>query len=500
MRRHLALFAALCAAFAFAAPASALDVGVTDDEGNTNPSFIFPALQSLGMTTNVMSIRWDPLNPTGLPANFLDIASAVNIAAANGVQVILATYQNVGPADGITRTANAPTVFGQWLQRIAQACPLCVRKVVVLNEPNLQFFYNPTFDSSCQPSAPASYAQVLAASYDALKAVDPSIQVLGMGLSPRGNDNCRARSNVSMSPVNFLSELGKAYKAMARSQPLMDGISFHPYPLLNTDGPEVGYRWPNIGVPNLDRLKQAFYDAFNGTGQPLIGPPGGGARGSLATTTPITLDELGWQVDTQGRPGYTDNESVPTITEEQQAEFMAESIARMACDPTVTALNFFHFRDEAHRGRFQSGVVRIDGSTRPSYDAVKNAIAQNQTCQGTPVRWSPAKNVIGAKPIWPAAKTFSKKATIFQFQLTAQEKADFTAAINPVGAAKRKARRLSAVSPVATAKGEIRAYFKPFVRFKKKLKPGKYQFVVTLAASTNPSRKTTFKSPVFTVK
>ena len=37
-------------------------------------------------------------------------------------------------------------------------------------------------------------------SYDALKAVDPGINVIGVGLSPRGNDNPRASGNVSRLP------------------------------------------------------------------------------------------------------------------------------------------------------------------------------------------------------------------------------------------------------------------------------------------------------------
>src|SRR6266508_3533141 len=94
MRRQLAVLAALSAALTLAGPASALDVGVTEDEGNTNPEFVYSTLQDLGMTTNVMSIRWDPLNPLGLPPNFEDIKAAASVAAAHGVSIILATYQD----------------------------------------------------------------------------------------------------------------------------------------------------------------------------------------------------------------------------------------------------------------------------------------------------------------------------------------------------------------------------------------------------------------------
>ena len=46
-----------------------------------------------------------------------------------------------------------------------------------------------------------------------------------------------------------------------------------------------GYPWPNAGVTNLDRIKQAVWDAFRGTAQTTFEQ---GLR--------IRLDEVGWQV------------------------------------------------------------------------------------------------------------------------------------------------------------------------------------------------------------
>jgi hypothetical protein len=506
MRRLLAVGVVLCAVLGLSSPASALDVGVTEDEGSTNPDFVYATLQDLGMTTNVMSIRWDPLDPLGLPANFQDIKAAAGVAAARGVSIILATYQEKNT--GITGTPNAPAVFAQWLQKVAQECPLCARKVIVLNEPNLQYFFKPTFDGSCRPSSPAAYAQVLAAGYDALKGLDPTIRVYGLGLSPRGNDNCTAVSNVSMSPLYFLAELGKAYKAMGRTRPLMDALSFHPYPSANNQGPGVGYQWPNVGVPNLDRLKQAFYDAFAGTAQPLIGvdSPSARATSGVGNAIKVALDELGYQVYTEGGVGYTESENVPAITEALQAEWYADVIARYACDPSVEAINFFHLRDEFDRRRFQSGLLRLDGSARPSYDTVKSAIAANQTCNGTPVSWRPAKTVIGAKALWSRGKTFSKRQSGFRFQLTAEERATYVAELvpapggTPTKGTPRGKKLSAAAKALARVRGELRAYFKPSVLFKGRLAPGTYRFKVTVIAAMNPSRISTFTSPAFSVK
>ena len=138
------------------------------------------------------------------------------------------------------------------------------------NEPNQPYFWLPQFDEAGRPLSAAAYEPVLAESYDALKAVDSTINVIGIGLSPRGNDNPSARSNKSRSPIRCLHDLGVAYRASGRAKPLMDELGYHPYPAKNTDAPSVGYTWPNAGLPNLDRLKQSVWDAFNGTAQPTF--------------------------------------------------------------------------------------------------------------------------------------------------------------------------------------------------------------------------------------
>ena len=62
----------------------------------------------------------------------------------------------------------------------------------------------------------------------------------------------------------------------------MDEISLHPYPNNAADSLETGYRWPNAGVPNMARIKQAVWDAFNGTAQPIFAEPGAPLRTMMA--------------------------------------------------------------------------------------------------------------------------------------------------------------------------------------------------------------------------
>ena len=68
----------------------------------------------------------------------------------------------------------------------AQTFPT-VKDYVIGNEPNQPRFWLPQYRPAGKPLAAAQYLPVLA-HYDALKAVDPTINVIGIGLSPRGND------------------------------------------------------------------------------------------------------------------------------------------------------------------------------------------------------------------------------------------------------------------------------------------------------------------------
>src|SRR5260370_25661537 len=122
----------------------------------------------------------------------------------------------------------------------------CVRKVIIGNEPNQPRFWQPIWNGST-PASQAAMEVVLASCYDQLKAYDPTIDDIGVGLSPRGNDDSSAPSNASISPVRWISALGKAYKSSGRTTPLFDEFSWHCYPNVNTDSVETGYAWPNTG-------------------------------------------------------------------------------------------------------------------------------------------------------------------------------------------------------------------------------------------------------------
>jgi hypothetical protein len=390
----LLAFAGLAAA---AASAGNPAIGFAEDAtkySSDGGESLFTEMSKLGTTSNRVAVFWDATQPTTIQDQaFLD--RMIPVAQKHGVQVVFAIYPK--------RALMAPTTqaaadsFCDYAVQVMKAYPY-VRKVIVGNEPNQPRFWQPIWTPDGKPAAPAAMEVVLASCYDKLKALDPSIDVIGVGLSPRGNDNPKAPSNSSLSPVRFIKALGDAYRASGRTAPLFDEWSWHCYPNLNTDPVSKGYPWPATGCVNADRVKQAIWDAFNGTGQPTFAESGA-HNSTLFGTLKMFIDEVGWQVDTASRPGYTGAENVPPIDEATQAQYYAQLVHLADCEPTLTAFHFFHEIDEAARDAgFQSGPLRVTGEERDSAAAIQQAIASDGgQCTGNVASWRHATTVLGAQ-------------------------------------------------------------------------------------------------------
>jgi hypothetical protein len=412
-----------------------------------------------------MAVFWDPANPTTIVDQaFLD--RAVPQATRHGVEVIFALYPL--KARALVDTPNGIERFAEYAAKVARRYPQ-VRKIICLNEGNQPRFHQPQFDDAGNGVSGAVQERALAACYDALKAVDPEIDVIAFGLSPRGNDDFDAESNVSHSPVRFLAEVGAAYRESGRTKPIADDVSIHCYPNKNTDAPTVGYAWPKIGCVNLARLKQAWWDAFHGTAQPVF-REGGAVNGPFVR---IYVDEVGYQarIAPTKAPLYSGSENVPLIDETTQGSYYAQLIALMACDPDVALLNFFHAVDERSLAAWQSGVVLPDGTRRSSYDAVKGAIAQNGECRGRASQWRHAAHVVGAAVDFRGLRR--------SFLVKADEGFSYDVGVF------RGGKRITGARGVG--RENTGTLFKV-----PSLGPGSYRVVVKLSAETSPQRTSTF--------
>src|SRR5256714_2322462 len=335
MRPLTAALAAAMTALILAGAAQTATFGITDDAGKyaeDGGASFFSMLNDLAMNENRMTVRWDPASPTTIGDQaFLD--RAIPQANARGIQVVFSIYPT--KALGLAETPNGVQLFAQFAARVAARYP-SVTTIICLNEGNQPRFHQPQFDAAGNGVAGALQEQAMAACYDALKAVNPAIDVIGFGFSGRGNDDFEASSNVSHSPLRLLKEIGDAYRASGRTTPIADDVALHCYPNKNTDSPTAGFSWPNYGCVNIDRFKQGWWDAFHGTGQPVF------AEGS-GTGVRAFVDETGYQVAVPADKAglYAGSENVPTLDEATQASYYSQLIALMACDPHVALFNFF---------------------------------------------------------------------------------------------------------------------------------------------------------------
>jgi hypothetical protein len=382
--RILALATVLAAALLTGATASvAAVVGANDDSAkfaDDGGAALYAEMSQLGLQQTVIGVRFVPTDAMVIQdKQHLD--RAIASATDAGLRVVLAVYPY--PPREIESGLGSPTMFASYVGVLASIYPQ-VRQFVIGNEPNQPAFWRPQFDAAGNNVSASMFGPYLAAAYDTLKGIDPDIRVVGVGLSPRGNDRPTARNNISTSPVRFLRSLGAWYRKSGRTRPLMDEFSFHPYPNEATDPLERGYQWPNAGFANLDRVKQALWDAFDGTPQP-----------TTLDSLKLNLDEVGWQVDTAGGVGYRGNENVPVADEITQASIYGQLIREAACDPDVVSLSFFGFRDDGLRTGFQAGLERADGTQRPSAAAVQAAIPDG--CVSGARLWAPGISVLGAK-------------------------------------------------------------------------------------------------------
>ena len=486
---------ALTLTMLLAAPAAhAARFGIADDAGKyaENPASFYRQLRGLGMTENRIRVDWNPDRPrTIVEKSFLD--RALPAARAQGVKVVFHVYA-LNPT-ALTASPGAADEFAAFLELLARTYPQ-VRDYVVGNEPNQPRFWQPQFAPTGRGAAAASYVELLARSYDGLKSVNPAIRVIGLGLSGRGNDLPFARSNASTSPVRFLRDLGAAYRASGRRAPLMDELGLHPYPRSDGDSALVGDRWPRTGLVNLARVKQALWDAFAGTGQPTV-----------EQGLKLRIDEIGWQakVPDSSRAAYFGRETATATSDAAQAANYAKLIELASCDSSISGLYLLHLQDDPDLERFQSGLLRADGSARSAYKTVRRSIARaRRGCTGKVLTWRHVSGVVGAKAVFGAVRRMPRVRRDWGFSVSAAEEATYTAAIFRLPAAEKTIRRLTsrrAERAILTADGLIRAGWKPRLRFpSQRLRPGRYVYAVRLAASMNAKRTSLRVSRPFFVR
>ena len=186
--RTLALATVVAAALlAGASAARASDVGANDDSAKFEPdggAAMYARMAELGLRQTVIGVRFVPSDALVIQDKAL-LDRAIASATDAGLEVVLAVYPY--PPREIEAGRSSASLFGSYVGVLASIYPQ-VRQFVIGNEPNQPAFWRPQFDAAGANLSAPSFGPYLAAAYDTLKGVDPDITVVGVGLSPRGND------------------------------------------------------------------------------------------------------------------------------------------------------------------------------------------------------------------------------------------------------------------------------------------------------------------------
>jgi hypothetical protein len=368
LRPVLALLGALAA---LAVPAAALGsanmyMGAAEDEGrNADPQVAMAKMQlakAAGFDTIRVTANWSP-GQTAVPADQLQALQSIAAAGMFLDIRIVATVMPFG-SRATPLTAAARTQFARFAANLVRKVPT-IREYIVGNEPNLNRYWLPQFGPSGEDVAAAAYVQLLARTYDLMKAADPNVFINGGSVSPRGIDR-PGTGRDTHSPTAFITDMGIEYRAMNRNKPIMDGFSFHPYGENSSTPPTLVHTsGTSLGLADYPKLVSLLGKAFNGTAQ----------KGS---TLPIVYDEYGVdsQIPMTKRSFYGGTEPATTkpVSEGVQAAYYDEALQLAACQPTVRGFLIFHVTDETDYNRWQSGVYYADGTPKSSRALVKAAM------------------------------------------------------------------------------------------------------------------------------
>jgi hypothetical protein len=342
-------------------------VGATEDNVRQPTLLEAKAKMDLLLLAGFNAVRttqiWAPGQTSLPPADLVPLRNAVEAARLAGVEVVLTVMQFGSRTTPLTDQQQSD--FAAFAASLARAFP-SIRRFVVSNEPNLNRYWMPQFNADGSDAAAPAYERLLAATYDALKAVDPKLEVLGGAISPRGGDLPNTGRDTH-SPTAFIRDMGAAYRASGRTTPIMDALAMHPYEDNSSVSPIAGTHptTTTIALADYDKVVALLTEAFDGTAQP-------------GSTLPIVYDEFG--VETQVPPSktslYTGREpaTVQPVDEATQAQYYREALQLAFCQPNVHGMFLFHSVDEPDLDRWQSGLYYADGTPKSSLAPTRAAI------------------------------------------------------------------------------------------------------------------------------
>ena len=426
-------------------------------------------LRLAGLDAVRVTSIWDPASPSPGAQSLLELRNLTQAAALDGMKVFVSVY-NFGSRTTPLTDAQQASFVGHAVA-LAREIP-AVNNFIIGNEPNLNRFWLPQFGPNGEDVAAPAYTQLLAKTYDGLKAVRPDITVYGGAISPRGIDRPGSGRDTH-SPTVFIQDMGTTYRAMGRTTPIMDVLAIHPYPENSTIPPTFAH--PNttpIGIADYNKLVGLLATAFDGTAQP-------------GSTLPILYAEYGveTQIPSPKSGSYTGVEpvTIKPVPETTQAAFYRQALQITFCQPNVIGLFIFHAFDEPALDRFQSGLYYADGTPKSSLTAVKSSA--REVYGGVIARCPGLQLTPKARIAYPRIRSIALGTAAIA--LTCDIDCNVYARLE-----KTTTRTTTLATRAKALAGE-----RTLVRFPaRRIAPGRYRFTIRLAAPLNTGPPMTAQS------
>ena len=490
--------------------------GFADDAVKWEPVRAVALATTLGARSFRITLSWSP-GRTALTRG--DLAELEN-AVASGMRIVVSVS---GPSPPLTEGERAQ--YCTYVRDILARYPE-INDVGIWNEPNTSLFWSPQFGVDGSSVSPAAYEALLARCWDTLHSFRAGVNVIGGATSSRGNDRPWARSNVSHSPGKFIRAIGDAYRLSGRTRPIFDTFGHHPYPETSSEAPWQEHTDSStISEGDYGKLRQALYDAFHGTAQPIPGEPVGSGSPSRTKTVPIWYLEMGFQTvpDSRVRLSYVGAESDlealvdvadPSATAEgddllDQAVQVVAAVRLAYCQPYVEAIFNFKLWDEQDLGRWQSAPLWFDRTRKDSFWAFGRVIAEantgrvdcSQVTGALSARsFTPRTNVAVERIKWPRARRFQSPSPALRVRVEPGEDARYAATLYRLGKKGADPALRPRTSVLATT-GQLAGGRLTVVRFPEQpLRRGAYEIEIVLTSKESSRRTTTRTSPSFVVR
>jgi hypothetical protein len=351
------LLPVLLAALTLAGTASAaprLRLGFDDDtlKWMARPDKVVALNRQLGTTFTRITIPWrrGEVSPPHVVRTYMRRAA---LALAERQKVVIAVYNDAAqaPTDEESRREYC-TYAGRLLRRVPT-----LAAIVIWNEANSPRYWP-------QSSGAGGYEALLAACWDTLHAIKPTVNVIDSTAS-------------HYDPARFIRDLGGAYRASGRTRPIVDTFGHNPYPEYASEPPYATHPpGGSIGEGDYATLMAALTDAFQFTGQRV--PSAAWPRlwyleDGFQTAFPWTLARtyIGHENDSHVLPVLSFGDQV------SQSQQLVDAVSLAYCQPTVGAFFNFELFDEHRLVGWQSGVFYADGTRKASFWALRQIAAES---------------------------------------------------------------------------------------------------------------------------